>query len=716
MKFKANILFIVLILVTITSYSQIDSLENRKIYNWKLDPYDLSLQLVELDTSLASFQNFNPLLKNTISSNYLGNIGSAAQSKIYYDRKVYKTGFVFSEPYAMYFHLPKDQLFFNTKRQFTLFNYSSGGPKNENEQVLGVLHTQNVNKDFNFGFDYDMISSDGRYQNQQVKQNKITLFSSYQKKGYRLHVNAGLNRVKAQENGGIDSLHYLGSDEYRNRMNIPVKLDDARNQVFNTGLYLAQEYRFGKTIEEIKVVEKKEVPLEDFSLNKSENGFQKQNNSTDSIANNIDSIIVENNNLLSDTSLSDSITVDYNPDSTDLNMIMDTIKVHKLIGFSLSHEMLYNSDVRKFFDDNIDEVFYDDKDIFIDSLRTHDEVRQKQFGNKFSLHYRYLDKFSTRLSFYNEQMTYKYNIIPDTTFSDTLVDPVQDTIIKNSIERKYSNSNVSIYLKAVLFNHVLFSGYGEYYISGYKKENSKIDLKFAYILRENTELSLEGKYANVRPDYFYENFSSNNFSWENDYLRRIEEWDAGFAIRSTKYKLQAKIQYGQITNHIYLDTTAYVNQHRGQINIISGELSKKVKLGPLHSVTRFVYQQSTNDSILNLPKYSLYQSLYYERLTNFRATGGKLLWQVGVDYRYASRYMADGYMLTTGLFYRQFDHEQVDYHCFDVFINFTIKRARFYFKYNYLNSAISENYYFTGPYYPSPEPIFKFGLAWTFYD
>ena len=242
MKFKAYISSIVFILITISTYSQIDSLENRKIYNWKLDPYDLSIQLVELDTSLASFQNFNPLLKNTISSNYLGNLGSAAQSKIYYDRKVYKTGFVFSEPYAIYFHLPKDQLYFNTKRQFTLFNYGSGGPKNESEQVLGVLHTQNVNKDFNFGFDYDMISSDGRYQNQQVKQNKITLFSSYQKKGYRLHVNVGLNRVKAQENGGIDSLHYLGSDEYKNRKNIPVKLDDARNQVFNTGFYLAQEY------------------------------------------------------------------------------------------------------------------------------------------------------------------------------------------------------------------------------------------------------------------------------------------------------------------------------------------------------------------------------------------------------------------------------------------------------------------------------------------
>ena len=170
-----SIIFIVLILIAITAYGQIDSIENRKVYHWKLNPYDLSLKLEKLDTSLVSFQNFNPLLKNTISSNYLGNLGSAAQSKIYYDREIYETGFIFSEPYAIYLHLPKDQLYYNTKRQFTLFNYSNAGPKEESEQVLGILHTQNVNKDFNFGFDFDMISSDGRYQNQELKQNKFTL-------------------------------------------------------------------------------------------------------------------------------------------------------------------------------------------------------------------------------------------------------------------------------------------------------------------------------------------------------------------------------------------------------------------------------------------------------------------------------------------------------------------------------------------------------------
>ena len=705
MKFKQNILFVVFILIATTTYSQIDSLENRIVYTWKLNPYDLNLQLEELDTSLASLQNFNPLLKNTISNNYLGNLGSAAQSKIYYDRKVYKTGFIFSEPYAIYFHLPKNQVYYNTRKQFTMLNYSNAGPKKESEQVLGVLHTQNVTPDFNVGVDYDMISSEGRYANQQVRQNNLTVFSSYRKNAYRVHSNFTLNRVKAQENGGIDSLQYLGDDLYKNRKNIPVKIEDASSQVLSMSFYLAQEYRFGKTIEKIKIVE----------VEKSE----KNTGSVDGSIINSKDLDYKKGNSINSNVKGDSVNIEFNDTSIINAITYDTITVKEFefSGFSLSHELIYNKDVRKFNDDIDTSInFYKARDIYIDSTETADSVKQWQFGNRFSIHYKSTDKFSARLSFYNEQMTYKYNIRPDTTFSDTLINPVQDTSIRLNYREAHSNSNLSIYLKAKLFNKLLFSGYGEYYITGYKKENSKVNLKLAYIIKENTEIGIKGNYSNKHPDFFYKKFTSNHFQWDNEYLRMIEEWDAGIFIENRKYKFDANVRYGQITNYLYLDSTAYVNQYRGQINVLSGEVSKKIKLGPINSVTRFVYQKSTNDSVLNLPEYNLYQSLYYERLFNFQSTGGKLLMQFGIDYRFASSFMADGYMPITGLFYRQFKHEQEDYHCFDVFVNLTVKKARLYLKYNYLNSKINKKYYYTAPFYPSPEPVLKFGLAWMFLD
>ncbi|MBU8892568.1 MAG: putative porin, partial [Bacteroidales bacterium] len=534
------------------------------------------------------------------------------------------------------------------------------------------------------------------------RQNRINLFSSYKQKQYQIHTCFNVNRVKAQENGGIDSLHYLGSSEYSNRKNIPVRIDDASSQVFNTSFYLVQEYQIGKSFEEVRAVSSEAInkvgskPL-------SGKGIK---------------IVKDTSNISGENVISDTLSIGMREktssmsDSLMVSVTTDTVKVFKMSGLSISHEMIYNSNVRKFFDDNITEDFYSGLDIFIDSVKSRDATGQKQFGNKFSLHYKYLEKFSSKVSFFNEYEIYE--------FSDTIHEinstGLQDTVIRSGNSETTTNNSVNLYLRARLFDRYSFKGMGEYFISGYKQGNSLANLEVSWLLFKNTEISLSGRYENFRPDYYYQNYTSNNFIWHNQNLRRIEKWNSEFLIRNRKFNTIAKIRYGQILNYLYIDQTAYVNQYYGQINIISAELSEKIKLGPVHSLTRLVYQKSSNDSILSLPDINLYQSLYYEHLKKFKSTGGELLWQFGVDYRYSGGYFADGYMPVSGLFYRQYDHRLSDFHCMDIFINLMIKRARFYLKYNYLNSAISENYFFTGPYYPSPQPVFKFGLAWTFYD
>jgi len=713
MKIKVYSLILGLILLSLLSYGQIDSLEYRNIYNWKINPSDLSLEYEETDTLLEGFQRYNPLLENTITTTYLGNLGTPAESNIYYDRVKYKTGFVFSGPYAIYFHEPKDQLYFNTKKRFTLLNYSNAGPKEESEQLLGVLHTQNITPDFNVGIDYDMISSNGRYQEQQVRQNIIKLFSSFHADRYRAHMNFYLNRNKSQLNGGIDSLNYLGSDEYSNRLNIPVKLSNARNQNLSSGLYLAHEYHFGE--KQIIYKEKNDSTnaLTSNDKNPSDSSLYKGSKNI----NGNDTSIVQSKdtkrNLSGKKGINNKIRDDKGNEERQQGTV-DTVEVFKYSGFSLSHELFYNSDVRKFFDDDLTEPFYSDLDIFIDSTKTHDEVRQKRFANSLSLHYRYKNSFSSRLSLYNEQMQYQYNIIPDTTFTDTLANSSQDTIIRTNKESLKNNNRFSFFIKSVLFDQFLFNGKIDYYFTGYKKNSSLINIKLAYLYND-FEIAFNGNYTNQSPDFFYSEFSSNHFKWNND-LRMNKEWDIDLTIQSSKYRFRSAIKYGQITNYFYFDSTAYLNQYLGQINILSVDLSKKITLGPIHSNSRFVYQKSSNNEILALPEFNLYQSLYYEKLLHFKTTGGNLLIQIGVDYRYASSFYADGFMPPTGIFYRQFEHKMGEFHRFDVFANFTLKRARFYFQYSYLNSALNENYYYNAPFYPSPQPVFKYGIAWSFYD
>jgi hypothetical protein len=393
------------------------------------------------------------------------------------------------------------------------------------------------------------------------------------------------------------------------------------------------------------------------------------------------------------------------------------VQVFKVSGFSLSHELTYNSDIRKFTDNDIKDGsdvdnFYSSLNIFIDSTKTREDVRQSQFGNGFAIHYRNEDKFSLKLSIYNEQIRYE--------FSDTIhvVNSVgkQDSVVRNDEYNVTSNNSLSIFLNTKLNNRFTVKGFGTYFISGYKKKNSLIKFDATYSIYKKWDVILKGKYENIRPDYYYENYTSNNFIWHNDKLGRIEEWDSEILIKYKRINLNAGVKYGQITNYIFLDNDAEVNQYIGQVNILSANLSEFISIGPVNSITRFIYQKSSKDSILSLPELNLYQSLYFERLSKFKSTDGELLWQFGLDYRYSSTYYADGYMPVSGMFYRQYDQKLSNHHCIDIFVNFMIKRARFYLKYSYLNSVINDSYFYDGPYYPSPQPVFKFGLAWTFYD
>jgi hypothetical protein len=665
-------------------------LENKLIYSWKLNSLNLEEEIVSIDTSLKYFQNYNLILKNGYPLNYLGNLGSAVQINSFFNREDLATGFIFSEPYSIYFHSPQNQKYFNTKQQFSVISYANAGPKNESEQTLGVLHTQNITKDLNVGIDYDMISSDGRYLNQQVKQNNLSIFSSYKKKRYSFYGALAFNRLKAQENGGIDSLDYLGSDEYRNRRNIPVKEEDASIHVYSTNLKLINEYKFGRVSEEINVTERKAKNVRGSS-----------------------SDILSDEDVMTDAfdrTLSKDTSLDVNNVVRQDSIIYDTtyIKVVKLSGYSLTHEFIYDRHARKYFDNTIEvDSFYNEVNVFLDSNKTYDKVYQTRIANKVSFNFSQLNH-NIRLSLYNEQMDYSYIKPEIVSYTD------KDTVLGAKMNLTKGSTSLNAVFDGGFgkLNYLLF---GEYYFEGYKNENSEVSFNTNYLVKSNNEIGLRANYVNRNPDFYYEKFYSNHFQWENHHFRMEEKWDLELYYRNQKRSIDLKLIYGQVSNYFFFDESATISQNRGQINVLSGEILKEINLGPFHSKTKFLYQR-TSDSFIRLPEYSLYQTLYLEKLFKFESTGGKLLMQIGIDYRYSSSYYADAYMPISGVFYTQNEIMQKDYHRMDAFINFNINRASLFLRYDYLNSAISKNYYFTAPFYPSPQPVFKFGVSWIFYD
>lgn len=226
---------------------QLDSLGYNKVKSviktWKLSDFSSQKVHNDLDTVFGELQNYHPIFKQSISNSYLGNLGSPYQSNIYMDRSR-DANFIFFTPFEAYLLHPEDVVYFNTTTPYTSIFYEMGGPKTRSENLLKFLHTQNVSPNWNVGLTYNLISSDGQYQNQDSKLYDLTLFSSYEKNRYRLNFVLNQNRVKLEENGGIlnDTLLTGTNDKAEN---IQVNLDDTKNKLTNFNFFMNHAYGIG---------------------------------------------------------------------------------------------------------------------------------------------------------------------------------------------------------------------------------------------------------------------------------------------------------------------------------------------------------------------------------------------------------------------------------------------------------------------------------------
>jgi hypothetical protein len=73
------------------------------------------------------------------------------------------------------------------------------------------------------------------------------------------------------------------------------------------------------------------------------------------------------------------------------------------------------------------------------------------------------------------------------------------------------------------------------------------------------------------------------------------------------------------------------------------------------------------------------------------------------------------YMPATGRFYRQ-ELTTGNYPFVNVFLNFKVKRTRVFLMFDHLNAGKTGYNYDMIPGYPMNIRMFRYGLAWTFYD
>ena len=174
----------------------------------------------KLDSSISDFTTRFPIPATHI---FLGNVGNATESILF--SPALKPGW---DPGFHAFDVYKWKLeqaqFFNTTRPYTELAYELGS---RTEQIIEVMHTQNIKPNWNALFKYRLINSPGFFKNQKTNHNNYLFDSWFQSKNKRYN-NFFLilaNNMQSAENGGIkNDKDYLSDPIYKDRFNIPTQL------------------------------------------------------------------------------------------------------------------------------------------------------------------------------------------------------------------------------------------------------------------------------------------------------------------------------------------------------------------------------------------------------------------------------------------------------------------------------------------------------------
>ena len=123
---------------------------------------------------------------------------------------------------------------------------------------------------------------------------------------------------------------------------------------------------------------------------------------------------------------------------------------------------------------------------------------------------------------------------------------------------------------------------------------------------------------------------------------------------------------------------------------------------------RVIYQTSSDDAVLSLPKLALRSSLY------IRARIATLHFQLGLDCDYYTRYHAPAYQPATATFHNQREALLGNYPFMTAYANMKLSKVRFYVMMTHINQGWFSADYFSLPHYPLNPRRFQMGLSIDF--
>jgi len=376
---------------------------------------------------------------------------------------------------------------------------------------------------------------------------------------------------------------------------------------------------------------------------------------------------------------------------------------------TFSHILLLESNKRTYSDAYPASGFYDTA--FISNTVTYDSLYTRSLKN------------TVRFDFTTDE-TRKFRLgggvgIRNEIFRYSQIIPTHDTAtIADTATWNRSNNAVVGRLYNNIGDKFRWIATGELYLTGYKAGdfmlNGEISKTFDWEKGRASWL-ITGSISNRQPSFWYDRWGSNNFEWYNNFNKEFRI-DLGSAFNYPARKTEIKFNYAIIKNYTDFDTLALPSQYSGGLSVAALTVSKEIRLWKFHLASDVLIQKSSNLRVLDLPLATVRSAGYFEHLFRFKQTGGKLNTQLGFDVTYYTLYHPYSYMPATGRFFRQDQNTSGDYPFINVFLNLKVKRTRVFVMMDHINAKTMGYKYEMVPYYPMSIRMFRYGIAWTFYD
>lgn len=376
----------------------------------------------------------------------------------------------------------------------------------------------------------------------------------------------------------------------------------------------------------------------------------------------------------------------------------DSVRMDYVPVTRFAHTLKFDDLRKRYYENSVEKSFY--TNTYLPGLtQTNDTSALQTLTNNFSISME--EEFNKWMHFgltafiENEIQNYTYN---------------QDALVSNMLK---SSTKVGGILSKQLGQIFRYNALAEINLLGYKAGDYLLQGNIGGFFKLwNDSISLMANAYSRRdlPSYFLQQYQSNHFRWDNNFTHIYRTRIGGtFSIPTRSLSLDIGVE--NINKLVYFDKNALPAQFGGSIQVLAVNLKKDFHVGKFTLENNVVYQLSSQPSVLALPDLILFHNLYFHDKWFDVLTA-----QFGVNVRFHTAYFAPAYMPATGQFYSQTQTKIGNYPVMNVYLNFHLKRTRFFLEYYNITQMFMKNGYYSMPNYPIDPAIIKWGLSWNFYD